>query len=111
MPARILKAREEGGQFVVAIWLDDAHVVYPLVEGIDDDGRPVTRPSAEPSPDPEWVFQREWVLDQDPETSVRETVLLAAQELERRRPPESVPHGAEGRVLDLEAVAKGAQGP
>jgi hypothetical protein len=105
MPAKILKARSEGDQFVVAIHLDEARVLYDLEERIDAAGSPVQVRTGGPYPDPAWVIERVWGADVNEEQAIRETALLAADELARRAPKESPANEKEGATLDLVAMA------
>lgn len=104
MPAKILKARAEGSQFVIQIHLDDTWMLYPLKEAVDEQGNAVRVRAGDPYPDPAWVVEYAWGLDQAPETSLRESTLLAAGELARRQPPESKALPFEGQSLDLAAA-------
>jgi hypothetical protein len=105
MPAKILKARTEGDQFVVAIHLDSAKVLWDLEERIDAAGSPVQVRAGGPYPDPAWVIERVWGADVPQDQAIRETALLAADELLRRAPPAGPAHEKEGATLDLLALA------
>jgi hypothetical protein len=75
VPAKILKARTVGNEFLVEIHLD--------TEKVQDDG----------TPDPDWVHTSSWATG-DPEGALREAKLRAAEELAARLAPVLVEPGA-----------------
>jgi len=83
MPAKILKARPEGEEFVIQIRLDTAKTT----EGGE--------------PDPDFVHETRWMLSLDPEKCLSEALLLAKARLAALCPPQGDPHPHEGSEILL----------
>jgi hypothetical protein len=125
MSAKILKARQEGSDYVVAIHLDTSKWVQPTRTVRTQVGDQIVEqevPDGEPAPDPAWVQETRWGLARQrdgtfdwerdangavlfgPDRALEEATRLALAELKRRLPPEAdagSAHPQEGHEIAL----------
>jgi hypothetical protein len=113
MPAKILKARPEGVDYVIQIHLDTARTVQPMKPMTDPLGDPLTDArgaklmveDGPPVPDPAWVSETRFGLDLSPDYCVQEARRLARAALDQRtaagEPDLQAAHGDEGKEITL----------
>jgi len=94
---KIIEAVESNGAVRVVVHLDETMEVPDPALPVPAEGEPDTRRIV---PDPAYVMELEWGADVPEEVVKRETALLAAAELDRRRSAGRNIAGLDGATLE-----------